>query len=97
MLGQIFKNAGRYQVCSGDITELQDLQTQMAWVLPDWGGLTDHMKLSRTGHCVQQDAASSCRDSCVLSGVGDLSVFSHLRSFVFIVLADFLLFLLSMP
>lgn len=88
--------AGGYQVCSGDVTEPQSLEAQMAWVFPDWHGLSDHMKLSRTGHCVQQDAASSCRDSCILNGVGDLSFLPHLRSFFFIALVDFLL-LLSMP
>lgn len=83
MVEQIFKNANHFdQVCPGEVTELQDLETQMAWVFPDWGGLRDHLKLSRTGHYVQQDAASSCRHNCVLSEVGDLSVLSHLRFFL---------------
>lgn len=96
MLEYTFKCAGQYQVCSGEVIEPQDLEAHMAWVFPDWGGLSDHVRLFRTGCCAQQDAASSCGDSCVPKGVGDLSVLFHLRSFFFIALVDFLV-LLSMP
>lgn len=103
MLQKLMSHVGAYiQMCwgvpgmSGEVTEPPRPRDLMAWVLSQWGSLSDHNKLSRAGHCVQQDAASSC-GHCVLSGVGDLSILSHLKSFFFIALGDFLLLLLSMP
>jgi len=57
-------------------------------LLPDWGGLSDQTKPCRTGHCGQQEAASSCGESCFLNRVGDLSRPPH-KSFFFIMLLFF--------
>lgn len=67
-----------------------------SWGLSDRGGLSDQMMPPKTGHCVQQDAAISCGDSCVLKRVGHVSCPPPHRSFFFIVFLFFFV-VLSMP